>query len=217
MVGELPVLAPIGLSLARATETIVTALDDGGTLFLAGNGGSFADCLHIAGELKKSFERPRPLPEGLARTLERLPGGGDLARNLQGGLKAIVLGVDPVLATAVDNDIDLRHSQFAQELVALGRPGDVLLAISTSGRARNVTNAALVASALGMPVVVLTGDADGPLVELASVVVRAPATGTAAVQSWHSQIYHALCRAIEDTLFAGGEAAPDRVPGDRGL
>ncbi len=199
---DFPELGDAVPALIAAAASVVASLDAGGTLFLTGNGGSLADCLHIAGELKKSFEKPRPLAPALVEALTSLPAGQELAENLQAGLRAIVLGADPVLATAVDNDIDLRHIQFAQELVALGRSGDVLMAISTSGNAKNVRNCALVAAALGMVVVVLTGEADSPLSEMGDVVIRAPARATAQVQSWHSQLYHAFCRAVEDTLFA---------------
>jgi D-sedoheptulose 7-phosphate isomerase len=201
LVGEVPELAPLLAPLREAAAAIVSSFDAGGTLFLTGNGGSLADCLHLAGELKKSFETARPLPPWLARALRDIPGGEQLAAHLQAGLPVVVLGADPVFATAVDNDIAMRHMQFAQELVALGKPGDVLLAISSSGRSRNVMNAALVASAMDMPVLLLTGDAPSPLSDLADVVVHAPASSTATVQSLHSRIYHALCRVIEKTLF----------------
>ena len=102
----------------------------------------------------------------------------------------------------MDNDLGTRHLGLAQELVALGRPGDALLALSTSGRSANVTNAARLARALGVVVVVLTGDVEGtPLVEGADVVVRVPARATAEVQSYHSLVYHALCRVLERTFF----------------
>jgi phosphoheptose isomerase len=161
-----------------------------------------ADALHIAGELTKSFEKPRPLPTPLKEKLRSIQGGEDLADHLQVGLRVHVIGADPVLATAVDNDIALRHMGFAQHLMALGRPGDVLLAISTSARSANVTNAARVACAIGMSVIVLTGT--GPttdLIRLGDIVVRSPAETTAEVQSHHVVIYHALCRAIEDSFF----------------
>lgn len=197
-----PELSEVLDSLARATECLGRTLDSGGTVFLVGNGGSMADALHIAGELKKSFERCRPLPPVLRQRLAALEGGGELAEHLEAGLRVLVLGADAVLATAVGNDLGIAHAVFAQELVALGRPGDALVVLSTSGRSPNVINAALVASALAMPVVVLTGsDPSRQLRELAEVVVSAPATATAEVQSWHGLMYHALCRALEDTFF----------------
>ena len=189
-------------SLSSAVRVIVASLASGGTLYVTGNGGSMADALHIAGELTKSFEKTRPLPISLKDRLTELDGGHVLAENLQAGLRVQVVGADPVLATAVDNDIQERHLGFAQHLVAMGRPGDVLLTISTSGRSRYVTNAALVARALDMSIVVLTGGGEmTDLTRLGNVVVRTTARATAEVQSQHVVLYHALCRAVEDSFF----------------
>ncbi len=91
--------------------------------------------------------------------------------------------------------------QFAQELYALARPEDIFLGISTSGKARNVLNCAIVAKSLDLPVIVLTGTNVSPLSEMADYTVRAPASTTAEIQSFHSLIYHVFCRVIEDTLF----------------
>jgi D-sedoheptulose 7-phosphate isomerase len=207
-----PSLAPVVDSLEAASRSIVTVLASGGTVFLAGNGGSMADALHIAGELKKSFERPRPLPDALAARLvaSGFEGGTELAAGLEAGLRVTVLGADPVLATAVDNDLAPRHLVFAQELVALGRPGDALVVLTTSGRSPNVIRAAELARCLDMTVVALTGaDPSASLVAVADHVVRAPASGTADVQGWHSRLYHSLCRVVEDSFFPdpqGGSA-----------
>jgi D-sedoheptulose 7-phosphate isomerase len=90
---------------------------------------------------------------------------------------------------------------FAQELYALARSGDVLLGISTSGEAQNVVNAATVAKALGLTVIALTGERESRLSALSDVVLRAPATDTAAVQGWHIHMYHALCEMLEVDAF----------------
>ena len=121
---------------------LVHCFRTGGTLYLCGNGGGMADALHISGELLKSYAHPRPLPEGLLRGLASQPDGGLLARNLEGGLRAVVLGANPALSSAVANDRPDRDVALAQELLALAHPGDVLLGISTSGNARNVAYAA---------------------------------------------------------------------------
>ena len=199
----LPNIAPDCIdALSNAASLVVTSLKSGGTLFVTGNGGSMADALHIAGELTKSFEKSRPLPDELRHRLRAMEGGQAVAENLQAGLRVQVIGADPVLATAVDNDLEERYLGFAQHLVAMGRSGDVLLAISTSGRSKNVTNAAMVARALEMSTVVLTGG--GPTTELmrhSDVVVRAGTQATAEIQNQHVVLYHALCRTIEDSLF----------------
>src|ERR1700681_4392930 len=102
--------------VARAANLAVACLRAGGTVFLAGNGGSFADALHIAGELAKNFERDRPLPDELRARLTETSGSTELADCLQQGLRVVVLGTNPVLTSAVDNDLHLRHLGFAQEL-----------------------------------------------------------------------------------------------------
>lgn len=204
MVEQHPALAGAAPAVAQAFRTLRLCFRAQGTLFLCGNGGSMADALHIAGELDKSFRHPRPIPAQHRERLARLPGGEEVAAHLQQGLRTIVLGANLALASAVENDSPQRHMAFAQELYALARPGDALFAISTSGKAQNVLNAATVAKALGLAVIALTGERDSPLASLADVAIRAPATDTAEVQGWHVQLYHALCTMLEADAF--GEA-----------
>jgi len=201
MVSRYPVLQANADQILASAQLVIESQNRGGTLFLAGNGGSFADCLHIGGELKKSFEKPRPLGVQVVARLKSLPGGEELANNLHAGLRTVVLGLDPVLSSATDNDINVRFAQFAQELMAMGRKGDVLLGISTSGRSKNVLNAALVAKALEISIIVFTGESQSPLSEIAEISVHAPARATAEVQGLHSHLYHTWCRIIEDTLY----------------
>ena len=137
---------------------------------------------------------PRPIPEGHRQRLAAQPGGEALAGALQRGLRTVALGANPALASAVENDSPQRGMGFAQELYALARPGDVLLAISTSGEAQNVLNAVSVAKALGLSVIALTGERESRLSAAADVVLRAPATETAEVQGWHIRMYHAPLR-----------------------
>ncbi len=202
LVARRPELAGAAAELARAYLAIAQSLERGGTLFLCGNGGSMADALHISAELLKSYTRPRPLPEALRRRLAAEPDGEVLAANLQGGLRAVVLGANLSLASAVGNDFAAPGLEFAQELYALARPGDVLLGISTSGRAQNVRLAAGVAHALGLTTIALTGAAGGPLAGQADVAVRAPGERTDRVQEQHVLLYHALCEMLEVDLFA---------------
>jgi D-sedoheptulose 7-phosphate isomerase len=188
--------------IARAADLTVACLRAEGSLFIAGNGGSFADSLHIAGELAKNFERDRPLPPDLRARLADVSGSAQLGDCLQAGLRVIVLGTNPVLTSSVDNDLALRHLGFAQELCALGRPNDAFLAISTSGRSQNLINAAHVAHALAMPVIALTGPDANPLADLADVAIHAPGDTTAAIQTNHVGCYHRFCQVVEHTLFA---------------
>jgi D-sedoheptulose 7-phosphate isomerase len=187
--------------VTQAFRELVRCLGSGGTLYLCGNGGSMADALHISGELLKSYAHPRSLPDHVSSRLGQQPDGDMLTRNLQPGLRAVVLGVNPSLASAVANDMPDRDVGFAQELLAQAHPGDVLLAISTSGNARNVCYAAQTARALGLVVIALTGKRGGRLAELADIAILVPATRTDRVQELHVLVYHALCEMLEVEFF----------------
>lgn len=188
-----PVLVVCRAAIEAAIDLLTTCLQREGTLLLCGNGGSAADAEHWAGELLKGFELRRPW-----RRDEPLP--PELRRHLQPGLRAIPLSGFTSLRSAVANDLDPAWD-YAQLVLALGRPGDVLIGLSTSGNAANVLNAAHVARARGLAVLALTGMDGGALAGLADCAIRAPATGPAPVQEHHLPIYHALCRALEHRCF----------------
>lgn len=196
-----PALETVAPDLLRAFNELRRCFSMGGTLFLCGNGGSMADALHVSGELLKSYARRRVLPERLRARLAAVPDGECLAHNLEPGLRAVVLGANPSLSSAVANDMPDRDMNLAQELLALARPGDVLLGISTSGQARNVNYAAQVARALALPIIAFTGSDGGLLASLADIVIRAPAQRTDRVQELHILCYHALCEALENAFF----------------
>ncbi len=204
MVARHPDLGDPAANLARAYLAIAQSLAHGGTLFLCGNGGSYADALHISGELLKSYAHPRPLPAGLRAHLAQERNGEALAANLERGLRAVVLGANGALASAVNNDLAARDLSYAQELGALARPGDVLLGISTSGKAANVGSAAGVARALGLTTIGLTGPSGGPLAAQVDVPIRAPGARTDRIQEQHVVLYHTLCEMLEVDLC--GEA-----------
>ncbi|MGN0866252.1 MAG: SIS domain-containing protein [Oligosphaeraceae bacterium] len=174
----------------------------GATLFTCGNGGSCADADHIAGEFLKGFCRRRPLKKSLADTLEEVDpeDGAFLGKTLQRGLPCIPLSGFPGALSAVRNDLD-GQMDYAQVLLALGRPGDLLLGISTSGNSRNVHLAVTVARSLGMTVLGLTGEGGGRLAREADVAIRVPARETYRVQELHLPVYHALCLSVEEALF----------------
>jgi D-sedoheptulose 7-phosphate isomerase len=129
------------------------------------------------------------------------PDGTELARHLQQGLRCIPLGTNPALTSAIANDNPLRDIAYAQEIYALGRPGDVLLGISTSGGAQNVRYAASTAHALEMTVISLTGPGGGVLAAQADIAIRAPGRDTPEIQGWHIQLYHGLCEMLEAGEF----------------
>lgn len=183
---------------------IVATFEKGGRLFLCGNGGSFADALHISGELMKSYLIARRLPEA-DRTLLRQYGGDDLAKSLQPGFPVIVLGLNHSLLSAMENDVEVPRLGFAQELYCLGDHRDALLGISTSGNAVNVLNAVAVARALGMETLALTGRDGGRLGRVVRVAMRVPADETRRVQEMHQAVYHTLCAMLEARFFAADD------------
>lgn len=175
----------------------------GSKLLVCGNGGSAADAEHIVGELMKGFKCRRRLDEGYATRLRNIGGtlGGRLAEGLQGALPAIALDGHPALSTAYMNDCDPQLS-FAQQVSGYGKPGDVLMAISTSGNSRNVVYAAVTAKAKDMVVIGLTGGAENRLSDWADVCIRVPETETFKVQELHLPVYHCLCLMLENEFFA---------------
>ncbi|KPL21550.1 MAG: hypothetical protein AMJ93_09390 [Anaerolineae bacterium SM23_84] len=201
LVERYPTLHCVTADLASASHVLLRCFSSGGTLFLCGNGGSMADALHMSGELLKAYAHPRVLPDQLRARLAAQPDGELLTRNLQPGLPAVVLGVNPSVASAVANDMRDPGMNLAQELLALARPGDVLLGLSTSGEARNVLYAAQTATALDLTVIAFTGESGGRLASLADVAVCVPAGRADRVQELHVACYHALCEMLEMTFF----------------
>lgn len=195
LVQRYPRLSACVQEIEDVFEAMRACFASGGKLLLCGNGGSAADAEHMAAELLKSFESPRPLTQELRREL-----GADLADQLDGALPAIPLPSFGAFNSAFLNDRDGTYG-FAQLTLALGRPGDALLCISTSGNSRNVVHAATVARAIGMRTLALTGRTGGELVDLVDVCVRTPETDVAAVQELHLPIYHTLCRMLETDFF----------------
>jgi len=196
-----PDLEPCVPALLELHARLVRCYDSGGTLFTCGNGGSHADAVHVVGELCKSFERKRPLPDAVAERLRQLPLGEPLAENLESGLRAHALGLNGALKTAVENDSPLRDVAFAQELNALIRPGDVLLALSTSGNADNCLMAMSVAKAHDAAAVTLTGPDGGAMARLADIVLHAPGASTKEIQEAHIALWHTACLLIEAHYF----------------
>jgi D-sedoheptulose 7-phosphate isomerase len=178
-----------------ACELLLNCFRSGKQVLLCGNGGSAADCEHIAGELVKRFSRPRNLPNDIAQKL-----GPDLAQNLHGALPALSLPSMVGFTTAFVND-DVPEYAFAQQVVAFGKPGDILLGISTSGNSRNIVHATNAANALGLHTIGLTGKSGGKLGSLCKLCIQVPATDVPRVQELHLPVYHTLCQVVEDTLF----------------
>ena len=175
-------------------------------LLIAGNGGSAADSEHMAGELMKRFKIARPVPEKFAQELIKIDPirGKNLAENLEQGLMTIPLVAHEALTTAYLNDVD-GLGVFAQQLYGFGRAGDVFLGISTSGNSKNIISATVVARALGIKVIGLTGKDGGELAKVADVAIAVPKNETYMIQELHLPVYHCLCLMLEDRFFGGND------------
>ena len=194
-----PVLRGCEKEVRAAFDLLAAAYRSGNKLLVCGNGGSAADSEHIVAELMKGFLKRRPLSAEDSAKLEAA-GGKEMASRLQGALAAISLPsqMSLVTATANDGDYDLT---FAQQVYGLGRPGDALIAISTSGRSRNVCNAVIVAKAFGVKSIALTGRSGGDLAPLADVAIKVPSDNVAEIQELHLPVYHWLSTELEATFF----------------
>ncbi len=162
-------------AVAQVAEEIADALRQGGTLFLCGNGGSAAQCQHVAAEFTGRFR------------LERH------------GLRAVSLTTDTSALTAIGNDYGFEQV-FARQLEALARADDVLIGLSTSGNSTNVVRAFEKARELGVTTIALTGPNGGDMAGLADVCVAAPSDETSAVQECHIAALHAVCEIVEQEL-----------------
>ena len=197
-----PQLAPCRAQIMDAYRLLLDCYRKGGKIMLTGNGGSCADCEHITGELMKGFYLKRPLrgeeKAAVHQTTDALL--PETAEILQQGLPAIALTGHAALSTAVQNDIDPLLGP-AQQVVALGKPGDVVIGISTSGNAKNAALAVSVAKALKMHTLALTGGAGGRLKSICEHAIVVPGSSPADVQELHLPVYHTLCAMLEAKFF----------------
>ena len=169
--------------IADAVETLLGCITAGGKLMVCGNGGSACDAQHFAAEFVGRFERERP------------------------GLAALALTTDTAILTAIGNDYDF-NSIYAKQVQALGAPGDVLIAISTSGNSANVLAAVEAAHAKDMAVVALSGRGGGKLGALlmdTDVHICVPHDRTARIQEVHGLVLHCLCDAVDQQLLGEQE------------
>lgn len=174
-------LADESANIIDAANTVAAALAAGNKILLCGNGGSAADAQHIAAELMGRYKQERA------------------------ALPAIALTTDTSALTAIGNDYGFEHI-FSRQAEGLGAPGDVLIAISTSGNSANVLKAADAARAGGMKVIALTGAAGGALVPKAHIAVQVPSDETNHIQEMHIAVGHMICELAEGRLTAGPQA-----------
>lgn len=201
LLSRFPELSVCRDDIVAAYQLLADCYDHGGCVFTCGNGGSAADAEHIVGELLKGFVRKRPLHERDRHNFSAAgTDGALLAERLQYGLRAVCLMSQLAISSAVANDLggDLGP---AQQLFALGQPGDVLFALSTSGNAANVRYALEVARQRGLHSIGLSAGAGGQLAQRAEVCIRVPAKETYLAQEYHLPIYHCLCIMLEARYF----------------
>jgi D-sedoheptulose 7-phosphate isomerase len=198
-----PTLRSCERELRAAFDLLVAVYRGGNKLLVCGNGGSAADSEHIVAELMKGFLKRRPISAADAAKLDGAAGaaGKEIASRLQGALAAISLPSQMSLLTATANDGDYDLT-FAQQVYGLGRAGDALLAISTSGKSKNVCNAVIVAKAFGLKSIALTGKSGGDLAPLADVAIKVPSDNVAEIQELHLPVYHWLSTELEAEFFS---------------
>ncbi len=202
LIRRYPDLSDIRESLETSALLLLESVRNDGKLLVCGNGGSAADADHIVGELMKSFIRERPLKHELQEALRSADSelGAMAADNLQMGIPAIALTQHTALSSAFANDVEPSLA-FAQQTLVLGRPGDILWGITTSGNSKNVLAAAVVAKARGLKVLGMTGASGGRLKDFCDVCLRVPDTETYRIQERHLPIYHTLCIIMEQVIF----------------
>lgn len=168
-------LAKHGADVRKAADMMTSTLRAGGKVIFCGNGGSAADAQHLAAELMGRF------------LVDRAP------------LAALALTVDTSALTAIGNDYGYEHV-FSRQLHGIGKPGDVLIGISTSGNSRNVIEAFNKARELGIHTIALTGQSGGQLRQLSDLCIAVPASRTDHIQQLHIAVGHAMCGIVEEVM-----------------
>lgn len=171
--------------IRRLAADLVESLRRGGAVFTCGNGGSASQAEHFAAELSGRFKLDRK------------------------SLPVFALSTNTASVTAISNDFGFAE-MFARQIEGIGKTGDCLVALSTSGESKNIIRACETARLKGMKVLSLTGESGGSLAAVCDGVVRVPDTDTARIQEMHLLLLHLACQMIEDILFSPG---PARSPG----
>lgn len=196
-----PSLSGIKENVLKAFEAIKLTYEQGGSLYCAGNGGSSSDCEHIVGELLKSFKKRRAVDEKTANNLSSYGEDGEyILSKLEGSLPATSLISQTGILTAFANDKSW-DTAIAQQLYGLGKQGDCLVVLSTSGNSKNCVYAVLVAKSKGIKTIAFTGVAGGKLKDICDVAICVPEMETYKVQELHLPVYHCLCAMLEEEFF----------------
>ena len=188
-------------NIESAIDILENCFKNKGKILVCGNGGSSSDSAHIVGELMKGSPNRRKIDDKLGAKLGKEFDDIDIKEKLQFGIPCIDLTAQSALISAFNNDCD-PDFVYAQEVLgySLNNPEDVLITISTSGRSKNVINAAKIAKSLGLKVISLTGQNDSELSRLSSICIKAPETETFKVQEYHLPIYHYICMELEKRI-----------------
>ena len=195
-----PALAESTESLDKVYCSLKNVFFNQKTLFCCGNGGSASDCEHIVGELMKGFISKRRLPAEELKKINEVAEEEGFAEKLQGGMRCISLLSHSGLNSAFTNDVDPLMT-YAQQLYVLGREGDAILGISTSGNAVNICNAFKVAKAKGITTILMTGLNHGICEKYADHILRGPEMETYKIQEYHLPLYHCLCLMLEEAFY----------------
>ena len=166
-------------TVSRIIEEIVSALRRGRKILLCGNGGSAADAQHFAAELVGKF------------------------RKIRKALSAVSLTVNTSILTSIGNDFSF-DDVFKRQVEAIGKEGDLLIAISTSGNSKNVIEAVKQAKKMDIFTIGFTGKDGGKLAEICDLVVKVPSSNTPRIQEMHITLFHAICGIVEEIITAQG-------------
>jgi len=193
-------------AIGKAFSVLRQCYAAGGKVLVCGNGGSAADAEHITAELMKEFQLNRRITLADREKLQQTSFENIeyLANHLHRTLPTVSLVSQAALLSAVSNDLAF-DMVYAQQVYGYARPGDTLVAISTSGNSPNIVNAVIVANAFGVNTIGLTGETGGRLHGLCHVLIAAPAKETYLIQEYHLPIYHTLCAMLEAEFFSEPE------------
>jgi D-sedoheptulose 7-phosphate isomerase len=176
-----------GAAVAAAAEALLACFENGGTVFFCGNGGSAADAQHLAAEFSGRYLVDRP------------------------GLPAVALTTNSSAVTAIGNDYGYAQV-FSRQLEGLGSPGDVLVAITTSGGSESVRRAVRAAQALGMTTIGMTGAKGSAFAAMCDIALVTPHESTPHIQEGHITMGHAFCMLVERAMFGDSPKAPKHAP-----
>ena len=197
-----PALTGLNQQIIDSFESLYTCYKNGGKVLACGNGGSASDAEHLVGELMKKFGTHRPVPSSFISKVNslKIENAQHILDNLESAFPAISLISQTALITAIANDT-AADMIYGQQVFAYGKPGDILIVFSTSGKSPNIINAVNVARAREMTVIGFTGESGGYLNDICSVLFRVPANMNYTVQEYHLPLYHLLCLMVEKEIF----------------